>query len=290
MQKSFPTASTLGRIALRYTVLLSVGFMMSSCAFLQTRHILFQSMHDAEYRKAKGWKKPIFIHQGDTTRTQTVYKVNPFDVLSIRFSNIPEELVKASDMPNIQNSSQSSAPSITGLAPPFPTYQVDGNGCIVVPLLHRISVKGLTPIEIRDSLEIGLARFYRNPLVEVKATRLRAYFFGEVARQGQVELPSERIHLMEALAQAGGIPYTGKVQKVKIIRGNWKDPDVIWVNLRDLNSLKYSELYVQHQDIVYVEPRNAQLFIREVAPYSTIINLVTLIPTFVLLFSNVGRR
>jgi polysaccharide export outer membrane protein len=268
-----------------------VAVLFSSCAALQKAQVVLKSKADEAYRVEKGWKRPIFIHPGDTTYKHTVYRVSPYDVIGIRLANLPKELEEASDIPvpTAQTGGGNTASGASRVFGAFPPYQVDAQGNIVLPLLHRVNVAGLTTLQVRDSLEAAYSRFYRNPLVEVQAQRLRFYAFGELGRTGLIEMPTERIHLVEALSLAGGVPYTGKLNRIKIIRGNWQDPKVIWVNLRMAQALQHPDLYMQNQDIVYVEPRNAQLFLREVAPYTTILNIVTLVPTLFFLFRQFFR-
>jgi polysaccharide export outer membrane protein len=277
--------------ALRWLTLWGVAVLFSSCAALQRAQVVLKSKADDAYRADKGWKQAIYIHPGDTAHKHTVYRVSPYDVLGIRLANLPKELEEASDIPvpTAQGAGGSLASGASRVFGAFPPYQVDAQGNIVLPLLHRVNVLGLTTLQVRDSLEAAYSRFYRNPLVEVQAQRLRFYAFGELGRTGLIEMPTERTHLVEALSLAGGVPYTGKLNRIKIIRGNWQDPKVIWVNLRMAQALKHPDLYMQNQDIVYVEPRNAQLFLREVTPYTTILNIATLVPTLFLLFSQFFR-
>ena len=70
-----------------------------------------------------------------------------------------------------------------------------------------------------------------------------------------IELQNEYTSIIEALAIAGGISTGGKAHKVKLIRGNLKDPEIYQLDLSTAQGLKEANLYyVRANDIIYVQP------------------------------------
>ena len=74
--------------------------------------------------------------------------------------------------------------------------------------------------------------------------------------------------MIEALADAGGITPTGKAYKIKLIRGDTRNPQVMLIDLSTVEGLKQSNLLLQANDIIYVEPvpRISQGILAELTP------------------------
>lgn len=75
---------------------------------------------------------------------------------------------------------------------------------------------------------------------------------GEVNREKVIDLPAGFMPLREALALAGGIPYTGDKGYIQIIRGNILRPKIYTLNWEHVIRLPTSSLLLMPGDIVYV--------------------------------------
>lgn len=78
---------------------------------------------------------------------------------------------------------------------------------------------------------------------------------GEVGREGTIALPAGYISLREALAIAGGIPYTGDKSYIQIIRGNIARPKIYTLGWEHVIHLPNDSLLLMAGDIVYVAPK-----------------------------------
>ena len=58
--------------------------------------------------------------------------------------------------------------------------------------------------------------------------------------------------LFEALAQAGGLN-GGKAYKIKIIRGDLRNPQIFLVDLSTIKGVVKSDFVLQANDIIYIE-------------------------------------
>nr|MBK9649988.1 hypothetical protein [Bacteroidota bacterium] len=89
--------------------------------------------------------------------------------------------------------------------------------------------------------------------------------------------------MIEALALAGGITTTGKARKIKLIRGDTRNPQVQLIDLSTVEGMKQSNLLLQANDIIYVEPvpRISQGVLAEILPIVSIITSGLLIYNFV---------
>lgn len=75
---------------------------------------------------------------------------------------------------------------------------------------------------------------------------------GEVCRPQVIDLPGGSMPLRQALAQAGGIPFTGDRRFIQVIRGNLIHPKVYTLNWKHIVELPTNSLLVMPGDIVYV--------------------------------------
>jgi polysaccharide biosynthesis/export protein len=75
---------------------------------------------------------------------------------------------------------------------------------------------------------------------------------GEVMRERTLSLPSGFMPLRQALAEAGGIPYTGDRSYIQIIRGNIAKPKIYTLSWEHVIHLPNDSLLLMPGDIVYV--------------------------------------
>lgn len=75
---------------------------------------------------------------------------------------------------------------------------------------------------------------------------------GEVRKEGVFDLPSGFMSLRQALALAGGIPYTGDKGVIQVIRGNVLRPKIYTLNWKHVIRLPTSSMLLMPGDIVYV--------------------------------------
>ena len=140
----------------------------------------------------------------------TVDGLGPGDVLSIQIYEVGASLFgggRASIGVDPDVAAAFSAPSASSqdLAG---GVTVDRNGQITVPYAGTITVAGLTPKQVQDKILAGLRGKSQSPQVIVSLRRNIAntvVVMGAVARPGRLPLSLAREHLLDALAEAGGI-------------------------------------------------------------------------------------
>lgn len=99
---------------------------------------------------------------------------------------------------------------------------------------------------------------------------------GEVRKEVIINLPSGFLSLREALAEAGGIPYTGDKAFVQVIRGNILRPKVYTLHWKHVMRLPSNSLLLMPGDIVYVAATPLtewNRFITQIFPTLTAIEL-----------------
>ncbi len=146
---------------------------------------------------------------------------------------------------------------------------VSAKGTIVLPLIKEIKVAGLTKDEAKELIEEKLSKYVKNPEVYVEILNQRVYVLGEVNKPGNVPLFDERMTLIEAIARAGDFNIYSLRNRVMIIRGDLNNPQIIYVDLTNLNDIKATDLFLQPNDIVYVPPnkmRRINVKVNELRP------------------------
>ncbi|MDF0718765.1 polysaccharide biosynthesis/export family protein [Kaistella sp. PBT33-4] len=144
----------------------------------------------------------------------------------------------------------------SGAAPVTPSeYTVNESGFINFPVLGNVFVKGMTLQQAREDLEERLTRYLTDPMVSVSLKNFNISVLGEVKEPGQHQSTTQKVNVFQALALAGDMTQSGDRTKVKLIRAQEGNADLV-VNL-DLSSSNITSspyYYLQQNDILYVEP------------------------------------
>lgn len=75
---------------------------------------------------------------------------------------------------------------------------------------------------------------------------------GELTQRGLINLPSGYMPLREAIAKAGGIPFTGDRAYIQVIRGNILKPKIYTLHWKHIIHLPTDSMLLMPGDIVYV--------------------------------------
>lgn len=115
----------------------------------------------------------------------------------------------------------------------------------------------LLPVDINRLIREGdmsqnIVMEPRDKIFIAEASSSSVMMLGEINHQGLISLPSGSISLREALAKAGGIPYTGDKAYIQILRGNIIKPKIYTVNWKHIVQLPTSSMLLIPGDIVYV--------------------------------------
>lgn len=205
------------------------------------------------------------------------YKIAPNDELSFKiYSNDGFKIIDL-----IASESGSNIYASGGAGMPF---KVDFDGTVKLPLLGRVMLMGKTVRDAELFLEEKYSTYYNKPYVLLEVTNRRVIVFpGSAGNAKVVNLQHENTTLMEALASAGGISESGKAYKVKLIRGNLKNPEVFLIDLSTIEGVKQADLVLQANDIIYIEPqlRIGSDIMGEILPYLSFITTIIVFIEFI---------
>lgn len=167
-----------------------------------------------------------------------------------------------------------------------PGYLVDGEGNIHFPVLGTIHVEGLTSKELNDYLSAQLVVYVKDPIINIRVLNFTISILGEVARPGTYTVSGEKISISKALGLAGDLTIFGRRDNVLVIRENSDKKSYTYLDFRSSDLLDSEYYYLQQNDVVYVEPNNAQRqsasFNRNTTVYISIASL--LLSVMVILF------
>lgn len=153
------------------------------------------------------------------------------------------------------------------------TYRVEHDGVVKLPILGRIPISGMTLREAEALLEEKYSAYYVKPFVLLSVQNRKVFLFpGADGAARSIPLSDENVTLVQALAYAGGITNNGKAYRIKLIRGDPKNPQVYLFDLSTIEGFKQSGIPLQSNDIIYVEPvsRYGKGLIAEIGPYLSI--------------------
>jgi len=189
---------------------------------------------------------PNYVYTEIPTTPNYEYKLANNDVIEFRiFSNNGFKLI---DLTNFSTNVAGGVGRITL------NYLIDFDGTCKLPIVGRVKLAGQTLREAELYLEKIYAEHYNKPFVILEVSNRRVIIFpGGGGEAKVVTMTNNNTTVLEALAMAGGIR-TGKARKIKLIRGNPKNPEVYLINLATIEGMKNGDMVIQANDIIYVEP------------------------------------
>lgn len=225
-------------------VLLMALLVLAGCSSSK-KVAYFQNIQSVDFDKSKGLYDAKILPKDMltiTVNTQTPEAALPFNLAVSNVINPTGQLY-------------SGAGSLQG-------YLVDNDGNINFPIVGKIYVQGLTKTQCQDLIAKKISPYLsktETPIVTVRMSSYHVTVLGEVNKPGVVAVTTEKMSIMEALAESGDLTIYGKRDNVILIRESetgQKEYHVI--NLNDANVFNSPYYYLQQNDIVYVEPNGVK--------------------------------
>lgn len=144
--------------------------------------------------------------------------------------------------------------------PTLQQYLVSNEGEIIMPVIGKFKVGGLTKSEAEDKIRKKLMSYLKEePIVTVRMANYKISVLGEVAHPGSFSITNEKVNVMEALAMAGDMTIYGVRNNVKLIRedANGKR-EIVILNLNDASIITSPYFYLKQNDILYVTPNETK--------------------------------
>lgn len=243
--------------------------IISSCSS-RYRNALFNSPTDAR----RDTLKTVEAIRGTRPESE-IYHIKAGDILAIR---------------NLQDLSYISINDDHRLPAQSTVFKVDDDGGLRLPAIHKLMVGGLTRTEAAEKIQEAYQQtLLKEPIIELSIVNLKVTLLGEFNKQGAFLLENDHTSLIDMIGQAGGLSPRADPKTLKIIRGDKINPEIIYVNLKDVRSLGNSALRLQNNDIIYIEPSGLYNTSDRVQSFSTILQPLLLVANFALLIYNFTR-
>jgi polysaccharide export outer membrane protein len=228
--------------ALTILVIICSEMLLSSCASSR-KTVYFNDQQDAVLKSAN-------------VPSKNVIQAN--DLLSIAVTSLNPA---ATEIFNKPNNSYVSSTGLGGINLTSPGYLVNDEGIIQFPVLGDLKIAGLTTNELRLKItnELTGRKLLVDPIVIVRQLNFKVSILGEVSRPTVVNVPSEKISLLEALGLAGDITIYGRKDNVMVVREEDGVKKIKRINLNTSEIFDSEYYYLKSNDIVYVEANKAKV-------------------------------
>lgn len=208
-------------------------------------------------------KKAIYFNNiPDSTIRATIQNLEPViqknDLLSISVSSLNITASEVFNTPNIITIHSSTA---TGGSAVASGYLVDQDGYIKFPILGNIKGAGFTKKALAENITQRLieSKQLLDPIVNVRYLNYKVTVLGEVARPTVLNVPNEKITLLEALGLAGDLTLYARRDNVMILRDEEGNKVIKRLNLQSSEILTSPYFYLKSNDVVYVEPTKSRV-------------------------------
>ena len=136
-------------------------------------------------------------------------------------------------------------------------YRVDPEGYIDFPILGKLHVAGLKVSEVQQLIKDKLIEgsYMNDPMVSIEFLNFKYTVLGAVPRNGTFSVKGDRITLLEAIANAGDLSASARIDRVTVIREENGERKMYVNDLRSTDLFESPCFYLQQNDIVYVVPK-----------------------------------
>jgi polysaccharide export outer membrane protein len=203
-------------------------------------------------------RKAVYFNIKDDSTTLIQYQntspvIQKNDLLSITVSSLSQE---ASQVYNVSNTvSGTSSGAVLG------GYLVNEEGNIQFPVIGNIKAAGLTKEELQKNITRMLVeqKLLLNPIVSIRNLNFKVTVLGEVGKPTVINVPSEKINILEALGFAGDLTLYSSRSDVLVMREENGNRTFKKINLNTNEVFSSPYFYLKPNDIVYVKPNKTKI-------------------------------
>lgn len=163
---------------------------------------------------------------------------------------------------NVQGKPELGSPILPGTNNTVRGSRVDGEGNIHLPLVGKISVKGLTIAEAQERIVAAYGQYLTNPWVVIEIADYHSqpiYLLGQFRNAGTYYM-DRPYTLLQGISLGGGLLDTANLRSARLIRDNKTQPVDLYAILQqgDCNM----NVWLQPGDTIFVpDDRNQNVFV-----------------------------
>lgn len=181
------------------------------------------------------------------------YRIQPLDILLIRFESITNEEFDFFSAIEPQNAGNQQNQISNGIV-------VDALGYIEYPMIGKVNIAGLTIFEAQERLQQEASKYLTDVVTRVRPLNFRFTVLGEVNREQVVNSQNTRVTMMEAIGMSGGFSEMADRSVVKVVRQVGDRAEIHYVNLLEEKFIESDYYYVHQNDIIQVPPLKQRTF------------------------------
>ena len=227
---------------LSIVAVVAVLFALSSCASRKS----YVYLNNMEFEEMYGFmpRPEVVVHSND--RLKIVVTVAEMPELAVPF-NVKMGAVQLREDGSVSSIGVNNDEG----------YLVDIDGNIEFPKLGKLHVAGLKVSEIKELIRSRIVDggYVLDPIVVVELLNLQYTVLGAVGNNGVYKIEGDRINLIEAIAKAGDLRQSARLDRINVIRETPDGRIVYKHDIRDKDIFNSPAFYLQQNDIVYVEPK-----------------------------------
>jgi polysaccharide export outer membrane protein len=221
-------------------------------------------------------------------------KIVKNDILAISVSSlnkIEDEYYNGSSLSSSSSSGSSSSEVSSGSTSKGQGYAVDLDGNIQIHNLGKLHVEGMTRKQLKDSLEIDLLPYLKDPIVTINFSNRRITILGEIQKPQVIQMQEEQMSLLDILALSGDITPNALKKNILVVRTTPKGKTFKHMDLENESVFKDSSwYYLQSGDIVYVEPNIKKMVDEQrIARFQQDAGIISLLLTTIVLVLEITR-
>lgn len=222
--------------------------------------------------------------------TETVTIVHENDRLDIKVScRNPELAVPFNSQVGAYRLSADGGVTAAGVETVEQGYRVDADGNIIFPILGKIKVAGKSLKQVSDMIAgmISEGGYIRDPQVSIEFLNFKYTMLGAVGA-GSYSVDGDRITILEAIAKAGGLSNSARLDRIAVIRTVDGKQEIFYNDIRTADIFMSPTYYLQQNDIVYVEPKHKPKNENAWQTASFIVSLASLASTILWVLTGTG--
>ena len=209
--------------------------------------------------------KPSYIFKDITT--DTIIKRIPESNIQLKIQKNDVLNLTISSLNPLEDAFfNSSTSSVAGSAKETGTgsgYVVNEDGNIYLHKLGTIMVAGSTRKELKLKLETDLLPFLKDPIVSVNFGNHFITVLGEVGSTQIVNMPAEKISLIDAIALSGNASPNANFKNLMVIRETATTKEFKQLNLENKSIFTSPWYYLQPKDVLVIKPYDQKIRIEQ---------------------------
>ncbi len=237
--------------------------------------------------------KNLLLYPEETGSTQSNYpmeahKIQPNDMLFISAFSYDRE---SKTIPYVNRTpQQQQGNNVNPILIYVRSLLVDLKGEISLPLLGKVQAGGLTIEELRGNLNEKIAEISDSiSYFDIKLMNFRVSVLGEVKTSGVYYFYEQKVTLLQAISQTGGLTDLANIKRVKITRETPNGIVSTYLDLSKPECVSSDFFFLRTNDVIYIEPLKIKAVRLNAQVLTLTFSAVSLSVSLILLVNNLTR-